>query len=110
METYLRNIENESYYVAIFNANKIKNKKIFIDEFWDAFNIPYENNYSLDSLHDCMTELSWIKEKYILVEVRNYQNFLKKNNNNDDLIYPNLLSYKRFWDKSNMKCFKIELM
>jgi hypothetical protein len=103
MITYIEN----GYYVAEFKASELKTERRFIDTFWEAFNIPYEKIYNLNTLDDCMKDLIWIDQQKIKIKIDGYNNYVKKGGDLD-FLKSSLYFYRDFWSKKKDYIFIIE--
>ncbi|MFV1882914.1 MAG: barstar family protein [Balneola sp.] len=73
MEKYF---ENNDYYIASIDGIKCKSVEIFLTEIGHAFSFPRYYGKNMDALHDCLTDLIWIKKDNYLLIINNYESFL----------------------------------
>lgn len=92
---------DDNAFVVIIDGEKAQDTKSFFKEIYKELSFPYPQYANWDAYNDWMRDLSWIKEKHIIIIISSWEDFLKngeKENFIDNLheaIFP-------FWDK---ECF-----
>lgn len=76
-------------YVAHIDGSCCKNESDFHNEFQSQLNFPEYYGKNLDSLFDCLTDLEWIKQKNIIINITNFDNLLEEDSSKD--YYPEAL-------------------
>lgn len=103
------NITNE--YIVLFDGKKNKNIKTFLENIWLQLKFPEEPNHNWDAYLDWMRDLSWIKEKNILIIIENFKHFLSDEPTNKTYFLSDFSSVIfPFWEDSAIEVFGNEKM
>ena len=77
MPNFKNNISVNGVFLAFIDSKKCNTLPCFYSEISNALNFPDYFGYNLDALDEAMCDLSWIEEKTILLLLFNYEEFMK---------------------------------
>ncbi len=102
----MRSIEqsdNGTILIVEVNLKQVSSINAFFNKMKTAFELPSYFSDSLDSLDECMRDLSWISEPNIKMIISNTDALKEKNNKLYNDIQECFLTYKEYWDNVNIK-------
>ncbi len=82
-------VKIDDVFVAHIDGSCCKTETDFHNEFQSQLNFPEYYGHNLDSLFDCLTDLEWIKEKNVILNITNFDHLLKGDSSKD--YYPEAL-------------------
>lgn len=74
---------DDNTFVVIIDGKKAQDTKSFFKEIYKELSLPYPQYAGWDALNDWMTDLSWIKEKHIMIIISSWEDFLKNGEKED---------------------------
>ena len=84
-----------------FNFQGIHNTKSYFDKMVIEFNLPEFFAYSFDSLNDCMRDLSWIEENYLIINFLNIESLRSKNEKLFYDVKEGIETWQEYWNNSD---------
>jgi RNAse (barnase) inhibitor barstar len=86
MQIFKHNIIVNQVFIAFLDGQKCTELSHFYTEISKSLNFPSYFHPNLDSLDECINNLSWIFEKEIILLIFNADNFLKKESYHKEII------------------------
>jgi RNAse (barnase) inhibitor barstar len=93
-------IEND-FNIFSVDGSKIKNKQDLLREFSEKLNFPSYFGFNWDGFNDCLTDLSWLESKGIVIIYKVSHDFMERNPEDWKIATRILLEAIEFWRSQN---------